>query len=151
MPITLAIESPLTEDATALIDGSEAALRAVYTPDECFTFTADELARPEIDFFVARKDGEAVGCVAATNYSDYAEVKRLFVSPSGRGLGIAKTLMSELESHASAKGFGVVRLETGEKLEAAVALYKKLGYVVRGPFGDYEEHPASLFMEKPLT
>jgi putative acetyltransferase len=151
MTLQLNIESPLTEDAAALIAGSEAALRAVYTEEECFTFTANELAKPDIAFFVARSQGNAVGCVAAADCGDYIEVKRLFVQPSGRGLGVAKALMAELEGHAVKQGKSLVRLETGDKLEAAVLLYKALGYHVRGSFGSYDDHPASLFMEKSLS
>lgn len=147
----IGVESPLTDDAEILLAGSEAALRAVYSVDECFTFTAAELAKPGITFYVARDaDGQPLGCVASCNYGDYAEVKRLFVAEAGRGQGTAKALMARLEADAVVQGATYVKLETGEKLAAAVALYTRLGYAVCGPFGDYPEHPASLFMEKPL-
>lgn len=147
---TIQIESPLTTDAETLIAGSEQALRAVYTEDECFTFTAAELDQPEVDFLVARRVGAAVGCVAMVKCNGYAEVKRLYVSADARGTGLAVKLMAALEAKTHAEGLQIVRLETGEKLAAAVALYKRMGYVVCGPFGDYQEHPASLFMEKVL-
>lgn len=148
--ITIAPESPLTADGRRLIAGSEAALREVYTAEECFTFTAEELDRPEVDFLVARKDGVPVGCVAMVTCDSYAEVKRLFVPDSARGLGVAKALMDDLESRARARGIPRVRLESGPKLAAAVALYTARGYVECDRFGDYEDHPASLFMEKRL-
>ncbi|MCT8159192.1 GNAT family N-acetyltransferase [Pseudoruegeria sp. SHC-113] len=151
MTLTIAAESPLTPDAAALIEGSEAALREVYSEDECFTFTAAELAAPGITFLVARTaGGTPAGCVALCECDGYGEVKRLYVTPQGRGRGTARALMADLEARASALGLPSVKLETGEKLAAAVALYSDLGYTVRGPFGAYEEHPASLFMEKPL-
>ncbi|MGH1354696.1 MAG: GNAT family N-acetyltransferase [Thalassovita sp.] len=150
MTLTIQPESPLTPEAHHLIQGSEAALRAVYTADECFTFTAAELDDPAIRFLVARHDGRAVGCVALVDFDDYGEVKRLFVSPNARGTGAARALMAELERSAHEKRHTQVMLETGEKLAAAVALYRSLGYVERGPFGDYADHPASLFMAKPL-
>ncbi len=148
--LSISSESPLTEDSRRLIAGSEAALREVYTEDECFTFTAEELDRPEVDFLVARKDGTPVGCVAMVTCGDYAEVKRLFVPHSARGLGVAKALMDDLEFRVRAKGITLVRLETGPKLAAAMALYVARGYVECDRFGDYEDHPASLFMEKRL-
>ncbi|SLN29867.1 putative N-acetyltransferase YsnE [Pseudoruegeria aquimaris] len=152
MALTIAAESPLTEEAAALIEGSEAALREVYSAEECFTFTAAELAAPGITFLVARTgDGTPAGCVALCDCGTYGEVKRLFVTPEGRGRGTARALMADLEARAAAAGLASVRLETGDKLAAAVALYTDLGYHVRGPFGAYEDHPASLFMEKPLT
>lgn len=143
-------ESPVTDDGHQLINGSEAALRMVYTADECFTFTADELLGDKVSFFVARKAGQAMGCVALVNETAYGEVKRLYVPDHARGLGIAKTLMAHLENQAKAQGLQTVKLETGSKLAAAVALYKSLGYSVCGKFGPYEDDPVSLFMEKAL-
>lgn len=133
-----------------LINGSEAALRAVYTADECFTFTADELLDDKVAFFVARKDGQAMGCVALVNEDAYGEVKRLYVPDHARGLGIAKILMAHLEDQARAQGLQTVKLETGDKLAAAVVLYKTLGYNVCEKFGPYEDDPVSLFMQKAL-
>lgn len=150
MPLTIHQESPLTDDAHRLIEGSEQALRAVYTPDECFTFTAKQLDDPAISFLVARLDGQAIGCVALVDLGDYGEVKRLFVDPASRGTSAARALMARLETTARAAGHTEIMLETGEKLAAAVALYRALGFTRRGPFGDYEDHPASLFMAKPL-
>ncbi len=149
--LTLDTESPLASEGRWLIEGSEAALREVYTEDECFSFTADELDKPNVDFFVARTGTDPVGCVALVRYADYAEVKRLYVDSSARGLGVAKALMDHLEAGAKAAGITDLRLETGPKLAAAVALYTARGYGECGRFGDYQDHPASLFMAKDLT
>jgi putative acetyltransferase len=150
MQIAVNQESPVTDDGHMLINGSETALRRVYTPDECFSFTADELLDDKIGFFVARKNGRAMGCVAMVNEGAYGEVKRLYVADHARGLGIAKILMVHLEMQAKAQNLSCVKLETGPKLTAAVALYKSLGYSICEKFGTYEDHPASLFMEKSL-
>lgn len=148
MTLTITQESPLTKEGRALIEGSEDALRAVYTIDECFTFSAEELDTPNIQFFVARKEGKPLGCVALCACDEYAEIKRLFVTPNARGTGAARKLMHQIETQALVAGHKIIRLETGPKLAAGVALYKKLGYRKIGPFGDYPNHPASLFMEK---
>ena len=151
MSLTIQIESPLTQDAHRLIDGSETALRAVYTVDECFTFTAQELDKPDVTFLVARANNAAIGCIALVDCDGYAEVKRLFVTPEARGTGAARALMSNIEDLAIQQGHNQIKLETGEKLAAAVALYRSLGFEICGPFGEYEDHPASLFMSKPLA
>ncbi len=150
MTLAIAIEDPLSPDGLALIEGSEAALRELYTPEECFTFSPRELTAPGISFFVARRNGRPEGCVALCACGDYAEVKRLFVIPEARGTGTARALMTRLEAAARAAGHKIIRLETGPALTAAVALYHALGYSRRGPFGPYAAHPASLFMEKHL-
>ncbi len=152
MSLTIAKTSPLSADSRALVAESQRALEEVYPPDEIFSFDAEELAGEDTTFLVARgADGMALGCVAMVRCGDYAEVKRLYVRPEGRGQGVARALMSALEREARAQGCGAVLLETGDKLAAAVALYDRLGYRVRGPFGAYPEHPASLFMGKVLA
>lgn len=150
MPLTIAAESPLTADGRTLIEGSQAALLEVFSPAEIFSFSAEELATPEVTFLVARDEGWAAGCVAMVDCGAYAEVKRLFVPGTARGKGVARALMEALESRARADGKARIMLETGERLGPAVALYRALGYGVCGPFGDYPEHPASLFMDKAL-
>lgn len=149
--VTVAQESPLTPDGRALLAGSQQALLAALRPDEIFTVTAEELDRPGLTFYVARgARGEALGCVARAEGAGYAEVKRLFVAPQGRGRGVARALMARLEADARAAGHPVVMLETADALRPAVALYEALGYARRGPFGAYAAHPASLFMERRL-
>ncbi len=147
----IAAEDPLSAEGRALLEGSEAALREHYAPDECFTFTPEELARPGITFFVARDAAKRpLGCVALVNGRNQGEIKRLYVRPDARGQGVADALMEAAEAHARRAGLAVIRLETGPKLAAACALYRRRGYRERGPFGDYVAHPASLFMEKVL-
>ncbi len=148
--LTIAAEGPTTEQGRLLIEGSEAALREHYPPEACFSFSPEELDNAQSIFLVARDDGEPVGCVALVNCGSYGEIKRLYVRSAGRGRGVAAALMDRLESDARGLGLDVVRLETGPLLAAAVRLYEGRGYVRCGRFGDYQEHPASLFMEKRL-
>ena len=148
--LTISTESPTSPDGRALIAGSQLALLQAFPPEDIFTLDPEELAIPSIRFYVARDAGVALGCVALMACDGYGEVKRLFVTDAGRGKGIARALMAALEADARRSGLPWVRLETGNPLVAAVALYRALGYRVCGPFGDYPEHPASLFMEKPL-
>ena len=148
--LKIAPESPVSDDGRKLIAGSEAALRDVYPPESCFSFTAEELLAPGSSFFVARRDGRPVGCVALVDCGVYGEIKRLFVLPGERRNGTARALMARLETAARQAGLPVVRLETGERLAAAVRLYERLRYRRCGSFGPYENHPDSLFMEKAL-
>ncbi len=150
MSVEIKIGSPLGADARKLIAQSEEVLRSFYSEDECFSFTPEELVAEHIDFYLASIDGEAMGCVALVQKKNYGEIKRLFVSTKARGKGLAKQLMARLEADAKAAGLNSVKLETGEKLVEAVQLYHSLGYSVCGPFGSYEDLPASLFMTKQL-
>ena len=151
MTINIAIESPVSDSSRALIDGSEAALRAVFSEDECFTFSPEELDNADTDFLVARVEGQAVGCVALVDVGSYGEIKRMFVDPAARGQGIAQALMAALETRARERGLTDIKLESGPPLVAALALYRSLGYAECGPFGGYEAIEASVFMQKSLT
>jgi putative acetyltransferase len=149
---TIATESPLSADGRALIAESQLALEAVYPPEEIFSLTPEELDREAAAFLVARDGaGRAQGCVALVDCGGYGEVKRLYVRPEGRGLGLARALMAAIEAEARGRDLAEVLLETGNRLGPAVALYERLGYRTRGPFGVYPEHPASLFMTKAVA
>lgn len=87
----------------------------------------------------------------------YAELKRFYVSPIYRGNGIARALLKQVESFAQRElKLDVVALEVGYRQNAAVKLYKKLGYVQRPMYGDHvgmepEAGGDSLCMEKLLS
>ncbi len=152
MTVTITPESPLSTEGRALISASQEAMLEVLAEDEIFSFSAEDLAIPAITFLMGRDDdGAPLGCVAMVDCHSYVEVKRLYVAPRGRRRGVAHMLMEDMEQRARDAGHGVVRLETSDALVPAVQLYTALGYAVRGPFGDYAEHPASLFMEKQLS
>ena len=83
---------------------------------------------------------------------DYAEVKRVYVDPGARGLGLARAIMARLEAEALASGRNVARLETGIHQPEALGLYEALGYSRRHSFGDYPlDDPNSVFLEKRLA
>ncbi len=156
MTPTIAIEDPLGAEGRALIRDSDAAMRAAFPPEECFTFSPEELAHPDTCFFVARQGranqnaGAALGCVALVVRPDYGEVKRLLVRPAARGQGVGRALMTALEREARARALPAIRLETGPALKAAMALYTRLGYRPCPAFGGYPDIPTNAFLEKRL-
>lgn len=69
----------------------------------------------------------ALGCGAFKKLdSQTAELKRMFVLPEGRGKGIATKILTELEIWAKDSGYDSCILETSQKLESAIALYRKI-------------------------
>jgi putative acetyltransferase len=78
-------------------------------------------------------------------------IARMYVSPRGRGQGVAKKLLALLESQAIGSGCKLLKLETGPYQQEALALYASAGYERRGPFGDYASDPLSVFMQKHLS
>ena len=81
---------------------------------------------------------------------DVAEVKRMFVDPSYRRMGLAKTVLTALEERAIAQGFQRFRLETNRRFQPAIALYQGMGFVEIPNYPPYDHMPQSICMEKEL-
>lgn len=149
--ISLAIEPVRQPDVETLLhEGDEFAL-ALYPAEEAFMLDLAELDLPEVTVFVARVDGAALGMAALVRKVDgSAELKRMFVRASARGEGLAGLLLDAVEENARDAGLGVIRLETGTRSTAAIALYEKRGYRHIPKFGKYLDSESSVCMEKSL-
>lgn len=143
------LESPNQPEVVALIDLLDTYQLSLYPPECVYALDMDSLLQPNVLFAVARNvDGAAVGCGAILVTPEYGEVKRMFVHPSARGQGVARRLLGMLETEALARGCRQFMLETGPSQPEAIGLYERLGYRVRGPYGDYPDDPLSVFMGK---
>lgn len=149
--IIIAEERPDSPDAIRLIDELEEILVPGYPPESHHGYSVDKLLREGVAFFVTRCDGEAAGCGAIKLFgTDYAEVKRMYVRPAFRGLGLAKAMLDHLTAYALDRQVAMLRLETGIYQTEAIGLYERGGFYRTPPFGEYVEDPLSLFFEKPL-
>lgn len=109
-----------------------------------------ELRPPLGLFVVATLRDDPVGCGALKFHGDApAELKRMWVAESARGLGIGRRLLGELERHAAENGAQVVRLETNKALTEAISLYRSAGYQEVDAFND--EPYAHHWFEKRLA
>lgn len=145
--VDIAVEAPTTEDARHCLEAylSELAERFDEGFDRTRTGTAepDELSGPRGLMLVARLDGRPVGCGCLKFHGEApAEIKRLWVDRSARGLGVGRRLLAELEGHAARRGARTVRLDTNRSLVEAQALYRSAGYVEVPRFNDepYAHH-----------
>ncbi len=110
----------------------------------------DELRPPSGMFLLATLRAEPVGCGALKLHGEEpAELKRMWVAESARGLGLGRRLLGELERHAAASGVATVRLETNKSLTEAIALYRSAGYREVEAFND--EPYAHHWFEKQLA
>lgn len=151
MTVTIAEEPPRQPPVQRLLALSDAYAASLYPAESNHMLDLTELEGPGARFFVARRDGSALGCAAlVADGAGAAEIKRMFVDPAARGLGIGARLMECLEQAARGAGIGVIRLETGTRQPEAIGLYRRFGYAERPPFGAYRPDPLCLFMEKPL-
>lgn len=150
--LTIAFESPRQPEVAALVLELDAHLDTLYPPDARYALDLTSVGADDLRLAIARDgDRRALGCGAIVLHGDYAEVKRMFVRPAARGRGIAIALVRHLAQEARERGVAELRLETGPRQPEAIALYEREGFERCGRFGDYPEHPLSIFMRKRLT
>ena len=98
---------------------------------------------PSGRFVVALLDGDVVGCGALLWLDqDTAEIKRMWVDPQRRGIGLGRRLLAHLEGEASRAGRSRVVLDTNAALTEAIAMYRAAGYVAIERYNDnpYAHH-----------
>jgi putative acetyltransferase len=147
--VPVAVSEP---EVAALLDAltSEIAV-AGYTAEQTFGYSADQLQNANVYLVGARVDGRLVG-VGGLELQDggLGELKRFFVTPEYRGTGIADAVLEALLEHARARHIDVVRLETGDKQRAAIAFYRRRGFVEIPRFGPYLASQTSVCMQRQL-
>jgi DNA-binding MarR family transcriptional regulator/GNAT superfamily N-acetyltransferase len=120
-----------------------------FDPSQGSTAEPHEVRPPHGAFVVVYLRGEPVGCGAVKHHAgEVTDIKRMWVAESVRGLGLGRRLLEHLEGLARQHGSREVRLETGDVLGEAIALYGSAGYVEVEPFND--EPFADRWFAKPL-
>ncbi|HVC50444.1 MAG TPA: GNAT family N-acetyltransferase [Stellaceae bacterium] len=150
-PVSIAEERPDQGEAIALLRQSDAFVISLYPADYRKQVDLPALLADNVHFFVARRDGAAIGCMALVRTGpDKGELERCFVTEAVRGQGVGFALLAAAEAAARQEKMRIIRLETGILNHAALRLYRGNGYRDRGPFGDYPDDGVSVFLEKTL-
>jgi DNA-binding MarR family transcriptional regulator/GNAT superfamily N-acetyltransferase len=152
--VEIAVEDPRSPAARFCLESYYADLRERFgfDPAQGLPFTPDEHVEPAGLLLVARLTGEPVGCGALKlpeAAGEPAHLKRVWVAPHCRQLGLGRRLVETLEGQARDRGAGVIRLETNGRLHEAISLYRARGYVEVAPFND--EPFAHHWFEKSLV
>jgi putative acetyltransferase len=157
----------------ALLEEHLAGMRAASPPECVFALDLDGLRRPEITFLTAwRRPADASTGTAAGDEGElvamgalkelppttateggHGELKSMRTSARHLRQGAAQAILNELLNLARQRGYARVSLETGSTppFDAAIAMYRRFGFVECGPFADYREDPFSRFMTNPLS
>jgi putative acetyltransferase len=156
----------------ALLEEHLAGMRAASPPECVFALDLDGLRRPEITFLTAWRrpagaptgtpaggEGELVAMGALKELTPstatkggHGELKSMRTSAHHLRQGAAQAILTELLNLARQRGYARVSLETGSTppFGAAIAMYRRFGFVECGPFADYREDPFSRFMKVQL-
>ncbi|RJG09008.1 GNAT family N-acetyltransferase [Pseudomonas cavernicola] len=146
------LEPPNQPEVISLIAELDAYQDTLYPAEARYALDLITLEQENVLFVVARdNDGAAIGCGAVVLGREAGELKRMFVRPAFRAQGAAAQVLAKLEVESFKRGCRLVQLETGPNQPEALAFYRKHGFQVCGAFGDYPEHPFSVFMQKGLS
>jgi GNAT superfamily N-acetyltransferase len=102
-------------------------------------------------FLVAEVDGAPAACGAwRVHQEGVVEVKRMYVEPGFRRLGLAQRVLRALETSAGRAGHRAVVLNSGDRQPEALALYERAGYGPVPGYGVYADAPGAVFLGKEL-
>lgn len=122
-------------------------------PENVFALDIDGLTGPDVTFW-SGWIGDEVAVIGALKALDAegGEIKSMRVADEHLGKGAGRAMLRHIIEEARARGFASLWLETGgvESFGPALKLYESEGFVVTGPFADYEEGPFSVFMKLAL-
>jgi putative acetyltransferase len=117
-------------------------------------FRQEDFVGDGIAFLTAYRGEDAVGCGAVRPFNaetpKIGEIKRMFVEPAARGLGISRQILARLEEVGRDLGYETLRLETGIKQPAALHLYETSGYKRIECYDAYRNDPHSICFEKSI-
>jgi len=172
--LSIRIDRELTHpQVLSLLEEHLAGMRAASPPDSVFALDLDGLRRPEVTFLTAWRwpadastdasggdEGELVAMGALKELTPttateggHGELKSMRTSARYLRQGAAQAILTELLKLARERGYARVSLETGSTppFDAAIAMYRRFGFVECGPFGAYREDPFSRFMTRAFV
>ena len=156
MSFTIAIETPLSDDVRALVKQLNEFTFELTPAEYRHHMTVEQMAQDDTTLFVARDAGGAtlgMGCLRR-HANGVGEVKRMFVMPEARGLGVGGAILARIEDLARQEGLERLVLETGAvpAFAAAWRVYERNGFSRCGAFLDYPaDSPHNIYYEKLLT
>ena len=152
LDVSIGRADPRQPEVRALISALDGLMASLYPAASNHLLDVDTLALDDVTFLVARDGERIVGCGAMRRHdARLGEVKRMFVDPHARGLGLGARILGAIEAEAVRQGLRRLALETGIHQPEAIGLYRKAGFQECPPFADYKSDPLSLFMIKEIA
>ncbi len=153
MSFTIAVESPLSDDVRMLVQALNAFTYELTPAEYRHHMTVEQMAQPDTTLLVARDAGGApLGMGALRRHPNgVGEVKRMFVKPEARGLGVGGAILARIEKLARDENFARLVLETGSNFAAAKRIYERCGMTPCEPVLDYPPSAWTAFYAKSLS
>jgi len=149
---TIAVETPLSDDVRALVKELNEFTFELTPAEFRHHMTVEQMAGADTTLFVARDaSGATLGMGALRRHGVVGEVKRMFVKPEARGLGVGGAILERIEALARQEGIGRVVLETGSNFDAAKRVYERGGFETCEPVLDYPPSAWTAFYAKSLS
>lgn len=150
--LTFATVDPHEPEAQALVEALWNELGTIYGNTGPCEYQPKDMQTVGAAFVLAWLDGKPVGCGGIRPLMPgIAEVKRMYVVPGVRRMGIARKVLEHLETLAYDMGYMRLHLETGKPQEAAIRLYEQAGYHRIDCFGEYADDPISICFGKQIA
>jgi len=138
--VTIRVVDPASDAAASTMRAYFAELEDRFPTGFTADDTVDDIAAmgpPSGGFVVVDDDGQSRGCGGLRRVDDaVAEIKRMWLHPSLRGLGLGKRVLARLEEIATDLGYGSVMLDTNAVLTEAISMYESSGYVTTERYND---------------
>lgn len=151
MSFTIATETPLSDDVRALVRALNEFTFGLTPAEYRHHMTVEQMAGADTTLFVARDaSGATLGMGALRRHGPVGEVKRMFVKPEARGLGVGGAILERIEALARQEGLSRVVLETGSNFDAAKRVYERGGFQRCEPVLDYPPSAWTAFYAKSL-
>jgi putative acetyltransferase len=144
---------PLDLEALFLLKEAAIEARRLYADliDPATPMPTNPPAQPGSIYLIAFLAENPVGCGALRKIDTItAEVRRMYVLSSARRIGIGRALLVRLEKEAHKLGYASLKLQTGNRQRAAMALYESYGFTRIPPFGEYVNDPISICYAKKV-
>lgn len=144
----------LTSESLGVVDifsEIDELMNSLYPAELNILLSTKEVDDDNVEFYGVYCSDQLAACGAVVFKRDadepYGELKRMYVKPSYRGLGLSKKILSHLITLIIDKGFNKVMLETGIRQREAIALYRHFGFYECECYGEYKPDPQSMFMQ----
>jgi putative acetyltransferase len=151
---SIRVVDPQGHDALSLLREAAIEARTLYPEQhtESALWPSNPATPPGGTYVIAYELERPIACGALRPIDTVAvEVRRMYVLKSARRSGVARQILVALEASAAQMGYNVMRLETGNRQQPAMALYESFGFERIESFGEYVNDPTSICYEKHIA